>query len=385
MRLRLQGLRFRLLPGMARTDADHADATAADDQRTADEQAYDRQDAELRQILLPGSSRPPLRQVRRRLLLALLVLAATVAIVYLGRGGYHDNAHDQLNLLGAVYYATVSLSTTGYGDITPVSDGARLTNVLLITPLRVIFLIVLVGTTLEVLTTRSRQMWRIKNWRTALTDPSRRGHIVVIGYGTKGRHAVETLLLKGAPRSRIVVVDPQHRAIQTANEHGLVGVLGDATRSEVLRRAEAGHAAQIIVGTQRDDTAVLITLTARQLNPTATIVVAVREDENAPLLRQSGASVVVTSSGSAGRLLGMSTFSPNAGAVLDDLLTVGSGLDMVDRAVTEAEVGTAPHDCGDLVVAVVRAGERLSYADPRVAALRDGDRVIAIRRVTAAV
>ena len=384
MRLRLQGLRFRLLPGMARTDADHADATAADDQRTADEQAYDRQDAELRQILLPGSSRPPLRQVRRRLLLALLVLAATVAIVYLGRGGYHDNAHDQLNLLGAVYYATVSLSTTGYGDITPVSDAARLTNVLLITPLRVIFLIVLVGTTLEVLTTRSRQMWRIKNWRTALTDPSRRGHIVVIGYGTKGRHAVETLLLKGAPRSRIVVVDPQHRAIQTANEHGLVGVLGDATRSEVLRRAEAGHAAQIIVGTQRDDTAVLITLTARQLNPTATIVVAVREDENAPLLRQSGASVVVTSSGSAGRLLGMSTFSPNAGAVLDDLLTVGSGLDMVDREITGAEVGTAPHDCGDLVVAVVRAGERLSYADPRVAALREGDRVIAIRRTPAA-
>jgi len=352
--------------------------------RGDDQRAYDDQDAELRQILLPGSSRPPLRQVRRRLLLALLVLAATVALVYLGRGGYHDNAHDRLDLLGAVYYATVTLSTTGYGDITPVSDGARLTNVLLITPLRVIFLIILVGTTLEVLTTRSRQLWRIKNWRTSLTDPTLKGHIVVVGYGTKGRHAVETLLLKGAPRSRIVVVDPQHRAVQYANEHGLVGVLGDATRSEVLRRAEAEHAAQIIVGTQRDDTAVLITLTARQLNPTATIVVAVREDENAPLLRQSGASVVVTSSGSAGRLLGMSTFSPNAGAVLDDLMTVGSGLDMVDREVTAAEVGTAPHDCGDLVVAVVREGERLPYTDPRVASLRPGDRVIAIRRVTAA-
>jgi len=355
------------------------------DHRTADQRAYDNQDADLRQILLPGSSRPPLGQVRRRLLLALLVLAATVALVYLDRAGYHDNAHAHLNLLGAVYFATVTLSTTGYGDITPVSDSARLTNVLLVTPLRVIFLIILVGTTLEVLTTRSRRLWQIKNWRSTLTDPSRKGHIVVIGYGTKGRHAVETLLLKGAPRSGIVVVDPQHRAVQYANEHGLVGVLGDATRSEVLRRAEAGHAAQIIVGTQRDDTAVLITLTARQLNPTATIVVAVREDENAPLLRQSGANVVVTSSGSAGRLLGMSTFSPNAGAVLDDLLTVGSGLDMVDREVTGAEVGTAPHDCGDLVIAVVRDGERLAYTDPRVASLRRGDRVIAIHRVAAPV
>ena len=369
----------RQVPALRRT-ADHRTA----DHRTADQRAFDNQDAELRQILLPGSSRPPLRQVRRRLLLALLVLAATVALVYFGRGGYHDNAHAQLNFLGAVYYATVTLSTTGYGDITPVSDSARLINVVLVTPLRVVFLIILVGTTLEVLTTRSRQLWRIKKWRAALTDPDqpgRTGHIVVVGYGTKGRHAVETLLLKGAPRSRIVVVDPQHRAVQSANEHGLVAVLGDATRSEVLRRAEAEHAGQIIIGAQRDDTAVLITLTARQLNPTATIVVAVREDENAPLLRQSGANVVVTSSGSAGRLLGMSTFSPNAGAVLDDLLTVGGGLDMVDRPVTDAEAGTAPQDCGDLVVAVVRDGERLLYTDPRAAALRPGDRVIAIRRV----
>ena len=340
----------------------------------------DDQDAELRQVVMPGNSRPPLRQVRRRMLLALAVLVVTVALVYVDRGGYHDNAHAQLDLLGAVYYATVTLSTTGYGDITPVSDTARLVNVLLITPLRVLFLIILVGTTLEVLTARSRQLWRIKKWRASMTDPSREGHVVVVGYGTKGRHAVETMLLKGIPKSRIVVVDPQHRSVQTAGEHGLVAVLGDATRSEVLRRAEAEHATQIIIGTQRDDTAVLITLTARQLNPTATIVVAVREDENAPLLRQSGADVVVTSSGSAGRLLGMSTFSPNAGAVLDDLLTVGSGLDMIDRPVTGTEVGSAPHECGDLVVAVVRDGERLPYTDPGVGALRAGDRVIAISR-----
>ena len=58
--------------------------------------------------------------------------------------------------LDCLYYATVSLSTTGYGDITPVTPSARLVNVLVITPLRVAFLIVLIGTTVETLTTRSR-------------------------------------------------------------------------------------------------------------------------------------------------------------------------------------------------------------------------------------
>ena len=49
-----------------------------------------------------------------------------------------------VSLLDAAYYATVTLSTTGYGDITPVCDSSRLANVFVITPLRFLFLIVLV-------------------------------------------------------------------------------------------------------------------------------------------------------------------------------------------------------------------------------------------------
>ena len=50
-----------------------------------------------------------------------------------------------------------------------------------------------------------------------------------------------------------------------------------------------GVAAAVIVTCNRDDTATLITLTARELNPDATIVAAVKDSENAHLLRESGA------------------------------------------------------------------------------------------------
>ena len=76
----------------------------------------------------------------------------------------------------------MSLSTTGYGDITPVTPSARLVNVLVITPLRVAFLIVLIGTTVETLTTQSRQALKIQRWRSKV-----RNHTIVVGYGTKGR------------------------------------------------------------------------------------------------------------------------------------------------------------------------------------------------------
>ncbi|MGW2048726.1 potassium channel family protein [Streptomyces sp. NPDC001858] len=336
-----------------------------------------RDDAEAgRSITMPVHiSVPPLQQVLRRLAMGLLVLAVTTLIVYADHDGYNDNSDGTVSLLDAAYYATVTLSTTGYGDITPVSDMARLINILVITPLRVVFLIILVGTTLEVLTERTRQQVRIHRWRARISN-----HIVVVGYGTKGRHAVQTLVGQGVSKDRIVIVDAQRKSANLAGDDGLVAVTGDATRSETLLKAEVQNASRVIVAPQRDDTAALVTLTARQLNRRATIVTAAREDENVPLLKQSGADTVITSSSSAGRLLGVSMVSPTVARTLEDLMTLGSGLDLIERPITKAEIGMTPRACADLVVAVVRGKELLDYADPRLTSLRPGDHVITVSR-----
>ncbi|MFB6839029.1 potassium channel family protein [Streptomyces sp. NPDC056361] len=317
----------------------------------------------------------PLRQVGKRLLMALGVLILTVVIVYVDREGYHDNADETLDLLDSAYYATVTLSTTGYGDIVPYSDSARLANILLVTPLRVLFLIILVGTTLEVLTERTREEFRLNRWRSTLRD-----HTVIVGFGTKGRSAIQTLCATGLHKEQIVIVDPSTKVIETANADGFVGVIGDATRSDVLLRAEVQRARQIVIATQRDDTAVLVTLTARQLNRGAKIVAAVREEENAPLLRQSGADAVITSASAAGRLLGLSVLSPSAGTVMEDLIQQGSGLDLVERPVTKSEAGKSVRETEDLVVSVLRGHRLLGYDDPAASPLQLTDRVITIVR-----
>lgn len=319
----------------------------------------------------------PLRQVAKRLAMALVVLMATVLIVYLDRSEYHDNADGNVDFLDAVYYATVTLSTTGYGDIVPYGDGARLMNVLLVTPLRVLFLIILVGTTLEVLTERTREDFRLNRWRSNLRE-----HTVVVGFGTKGRSAIQTLCSTGLKKEQIVVVDPASKVIEAANAEGFVGVLGDATRSDVLLRAELQKARQIIIATQRDDTAVLVALTARQLNRGAKIVAAVREEENAPLLRQSGADAVITSASAAGRLLGLSVLSPSAGTVMEDLIQQGSGLDLIERPVIKAEVGKTLREVEDLVVSVLRGHRLLGYDDPAASPLQLTDRLITIVRAS---
>ena len=85
-------------------------------------------------------------------------------------------------------------------------------------------------------------------------------------------------------------------------------------------------ARKIIICLSRDDAAILTTLTARQLNPGASIVVSVREKDNVALVRQSGATSVVTSSDTVERLLGLSAVGPELGAIIQDLLTAGLSL-----------------------------------------------------------
>jgi voltage-gated potassium channel len=327
-------------------------------------------------VSLPDRNRSPWWELSRRLLMAVGILVGTVMLVWFDNDGYTDNNDPEgvVSFTDAIYYTTVTLSTTGYGDIAPVTTPARMVNAFVITPARIAFLVLLIGTTLEVLASQGREMIRVSRWRKHMGN-----HVVVIGYGTKGRSAVETLINNGQDREKIVVVDTVQAAIDDANADGLAVVVGDATRRDILRRAGVARSEQVIITTDRDDSNVLATLTVRQLNPDAWIVSAVREQENAPLMRQSGANSVITSSDAVGRLLGLSSLSPTLGSVMEDLLTYGEGLEVAERELLVSEVGQQPQALPDQVIAVVRDEKVYRYFDPVVTQLARGDRLVVVR------
>lgn len=327
-------------------------------------------------IKLPEQQTSPWRALGRRLLAASAILIGTVLLVYLDRSGYKDgnDPTGQVSLLDAVYYTTVTLSTTGYGDIVPVSDTARLINAFIITPARIAFLVLLIGTTLEVLASQGREMFRISRWRKRMHD-----HVVIVGYGTKGRSAALTLLANGYTPERIVVVDPSPSALAEAHADGFAVITGDATRRHVLQQADIHEAVRVIITTNHDATNVLTTLTVRQANPDAEIVASVREQDNADLMRHSGADSVITSAETVGRLLGLSSLSPKLGTVMEDLLTASEGLEVAERELLVSEVGMQPQRVDDQVIAVIRDEKVHRYYDPVVTQLARGDRLIVVR------
>ncbi len=106
-------------------------------------------------------------------------------------------------------------------------------NTLVITPIRVIFLIVLIGTTLEVLTERTRLSWRHHPMEVEDDWSYGRGRI-----RNKGpQRADDSLREAGVAAASIVVVDNVLEVAAEANRAGYAAVTGDATRRDVLASA----------------------------------------------------------------------------------------------------------------------------------------------------
>ncbi len=320
----------------------------------------------------PNQRRPPLQALALRGLLAVGLLLVVAVTVLLGGDGFVDETGGDVGVVDALYYASVTTTTTGYGDITPVTTGTRLATLLVITPARVGFLLLLVGTTVELLTERWREAHRRDRWRRRVDE-----HYIITGYGVKGRSAARALCEDGVSQEAIVIVELRRDAADEASAEGYTVIVGDASRAQVLREARIERARAVIIAPSRDDTAVLTTLTARELAPRATIIASVREEENAHLLRQSGADEAIVSAETSGRLLGLTSRNPRVGQIVSDLLHTDYGLALVEHEVSQGEAGSGIADLpGQRTIAVVRDGRMLRYDDPEIGDLQEGDRVV---------
>lgn len=333
----------------------------------------------LERFRLLGRARDPRRAILQRIALAMLLVLVVTLITWFDRTGYLDSNDPSrgLTFIDSLYYATVTITTTGYGDIVPNSELARLISTVVVTPMRVLFLVLLVGTTLEALTTQSRLRSRVNAKQKELN-----GHTIICGFGVKGRSALE-YLRKHDTATVAIAIDNSEEALQRANAIGVDGILGSAFESDILQAAGIKRAAKLIVALSTDELSVLTVLRARELSDDVSIVASCRQEQNVELLKGSGADEVIVSASSAGRILGMAADAPDAARVVNDLLTFGDGLDIDDRIVEED--GDALARKGQTPIAIVRRegedDEGRVYRpghDEGGLPLRKGDRIVFI-------
>ncbi len=308
-----------------------------------------------------------------RVAAALLLIGIALAGHWFDRTGLRDNTDGAVSFLDVVYFTMITVTTVGYGDIVPVTDRARMFDTFVVTPVRVFVWLIFLGSAYSFILRNTWERWRMAAVQRRLTD-----HTIICGYGAMGTEAAAELCRRGCPPGEIVVVDSSEQAVAAAAEAGLATVHGDATHNVVLEAAGVTRARALIVAPSRDDTAILIALTARRLAAHVPVTVSIQEAENEVLARDAGAKVIVNPVSFAGQLLAGSSVGPHIADYVSDLVTQHGSIALRERAAQPDELGRTlrelPTGQG---LRIYRNGEPISFCDPR-AVLQQGDTIIEV-------
>lgn len=320
------------------------------------------------------SSLPVWVSIGWRVFAVLALLALAVGVHWIERNGLKDTADGHVSFLDILYFTSISVTTTGYGDIVPVSNSARMFDAFVVTPIRVFVVLLFLGTAYNFVLKRTWDKWRM-----AVIQKTLSGHIIVAGYGTTGAETVDELIARGRDRGSIVVVDTNAEHIERAKACGCTVLQADATRDQVLTDVRIGQAESMIVCAGRDDTSILITLTARHLAPALPISVIVRNEDNELPARAAGATTVVNPVSFAGLLLAGSCQGEHLSDYLMDLASIHGRVQLKERQARPDEIGKPLSALATgLGVRIYRDGQPYSFAEPQTQALLAGDTILEI-------
>ncbi len=178
------------------------------------------------------------RSLRATLRVLLTLVAATIAI---GAAGFHATERvanpDVGSWQDSLWWAVVTLTTVGYGDIAPITAGGRMIATLLMA--------VGIGIVSVATATVAAYLVRFDPFE-PLRARRLRDHVVVCGLGAEGHLLLHRFAERG-DRVAVVELDEAHPALGEARALGAVVVVGDATEPDVLTRARVAVARDVIV------------------------------------------------------------------------------------------------------------------------------------------
>jgi voltage-gated potassium channel len=326
-------------------------------------------------LTLRRTSRAPVwHSLAWRLLALGFLLALLILIHWIERDGLKDTHDGRVSFLDVIYFTMISATTTGYGDIVPVTDKTRMFDALVVTPIRILFLLILAGSAYQFVAKRTWERFIMKRIQRTLCD-----HIVVVGYGTKNSRAVQELIDLGTDPHGIVVIDNNEDRLELAKAAGCTVLKADATRDATIKAVHVERAKLVIISAGRDDTSILVCLTVRHLAPNVRISLAVNQQDNEIPAKRAGADVVVNPLDFAGLLLATTHAGHHIADYLADLATMGGRVRLVERDIRPEEIGTSLKDLTEgLGLRIIREGTPYGFWRPQVEKLEEGDIIMEI-------
>ena len=314
----------------------------------------------------------------RRILLA--VGAVAVAIAF-GAVGFY--LIEGWSLLASLYVSAQTVTTVGYGDLTPATRNGRL--------FATVFMLAGVGVVLYALTTtvqaivQSELLAGVGQRRLSRKMSRLRNHFIICGAGRVGSHLVRALMASG---ETFIVIEKDPRIVAELTDLGVIVLVRDATLEESLREAGVEHARGLAACLPDDADNVYVVLTARDLNADMHIVARAVEEQAEPKLIRAGANRVVAPTIIGGHRMVMALTKPAVDDFLGSItanklelpfeqLEVNSESPLAGQKLSATTIRS---ELDIVVVSIRRSSGEILFNPSGEAMIQSGDVLIAIGR-----
>jgi voltage-gated potassium channel len=301
---------------------------------------------------------------------------SVLAAILLGTVVFH--LVEGWSILDSLYVTAQTVTTVGFGDLTPRTVFGRIFATL--------FMVVGVGIVLYALTSTMQSI--VHSELFAQYGHSRkmsklRDHFIICGAGRVGSHLIRSLR---AVDGVFVVIESDQRKVEALMDLGVPVLLRDATLEETLMEAGVKHARGLATCLPDDADNVYVVLTARDLNPNIHIVARAAEEQAENKLIRAGANRVVAPTIIGGHRMAMALTKPAVGDFLDSVtanhlelgfeqLEVDPESSLVDRKLSETVIRS---ELNIVIVSIRRDNGEIIFNPSGETKIEGGDMLIAI-------
>jgi len=314
---------------------------------------------------------PPIRRL-------LQSISYLVAVAVAGALGFRFLAHS--GWLDGFYYATTTL--VGFRDPHPGDAPFKIFTIVYIIAGLVVVGLAFSNLMALILEGDLKGYFRERRMQKHLNDL--KDHVIVCGFGKTGFQAAWELKAMGVP---FVLIEKDETKSHNPRFEGDPFILGNAMDEQILERAGIGRAKGLISTLTTDADNVLVTLTARQMNPGLTIVARSTKLGTESKLKAAGADHIVSPYEIGGRRMASLLLTPDLLNYVDLILDstpmemaiehilVRAGSSLVGRSMREVRIRDTT---GALVVGINRPMEGLRFNPTGAEVFEDGDVILAM-------
>jgi voltage-gated potassium channel len=253
----------------------------------------------------------------KRFELYLLLIAVSFATFMGGAIMYIFEGHKNpkiANLFDAIYWSLITISTVGYGDITPVSQEGKILTMVLI-----VFGIGFISFATSIIASAfAEKLEELKTERVIRTVRGLKDVYLICGFSNEAEILCERFYKE---KQDFVIVDLDEERVNLAVSKGYIAVKGDASDKDFLNSLDFSRISKVFVLTNNDISNSFIILSIRAFHPEIEIIALSNDEKNISKMKKAGANHVVVPTTVTALLMAEYIGRPITFEVIDAILT----------------------------------------------------------------